>query len=496
MRSKLLQITGTAFLCLITWTSIAQEEKPNNTLQMFLERWKEDVIFRNAGISVYVYDLNRHSAVAYESPRLSLVPASTMKVVTTASALEILGSGYRFKTRIQYTGEIDSNGVLNGNIYIKGGGDPSLGSGYYKSYNADYLEKWVKAVKDAGIKSINGQIIADASIFGENTIPAHWSWGDIGNYYGAPACGLTIHDNKTVLQFRSGPNAGDSTWVDCMVPYVPEMRVYNKVRAANTKSDNAYIYGGLYDPVRIAEGTIPKGEEVFEVKASIPDPPYLAALELESALNEAGVEAKYACSTVRRLRFMNAYRDTLERQTLHTLNGASVGNLCYWTNHVSVNLFAEHLLKGVGVRKAGDGSTYSSTRAIQKYWSGRGVDMTGFYMTDGSGLSRGNAISARHLVFILKHMSGSKYADTFKKSLSVAGKSGTLRRIGRGTKAANNLMGKSGSMTRVRSYCGYVTSASGRQLAFAIIVNNYNGTSSQIRDRLNKLMVAMANFSG
>ncbi len=473
----------------------AQPEKRDNPLQNYTDEWVEDPFLKNAAISFIAYDLNGMRIIADHNSNMALVPASTMKLVTTATAFEILGSGYRFKTRIQYSGEVDSMGVLHGNIYIKGGGDPSLGSSYYKSFNADYLDKWLKAIKDAGIKEIDGHIIGDATIIGDNMTPANWSWGDLGNYYGAPPCGLTIHDNKTTLLFRSGPKAGDSTWMECMEPYVPEMFVYNKVKAATANKDNAYIYGAQYDPMRLAEGSIHLGEEAFKVKASIHDPAYLAAHELESKLAENGILCKYACSTVRRDKIIGNYVDTLERKSIHTLSGASVGNLAYWTNMVSVNLFAEHLFRGIGIRLYGNGSTYSSEKGVRSAWSKRGVNMTGFQMTDGSGLSRANAVSARHLMRILKYMNKSKYKDSFRKTLSVAGKSGTLSSIGRGTRAANNLMGKSGSMTRVRSYAGYVKTASGRQLAFAIIVNNYTCTGYQMKQRLQKLMVKMANYN-
>ena len=117
-------------------------------------------------------------------------------------------------------------------------------------------------------------------------------------------------------------------------------------------------------------------------------------------------------------------------------------------------------------------------------------------MNDGSGLSRSNAVSARHFVRILEYMNASSNAETFRSTLPVAGTSGTLTYWCRGTRAQGNLMAKSGSMTRVKSHAGYVKSMSGRSLAFAIIVNNYNATSAQLKARIEKIMVAMANFNG
>ena len=130
---------------LVTGTLWSQGQP--NLLQKYVKEWCEDPFLENAGISIYVYDLNANKVMAKRNPTMSLVPASTMKVVTTASALEILGQSYRFKTRIQYTGEIDSAGVLHGDLIIKGGADPSLGSGYYPNFNADFMAQWTEAIK-------------------------------------------------------------------------------------------------------------------------------------------------------------------------------------------------------------------------------------------------------------------------------------------------------------------------------------------------------------
>ena len=365
---------------------------------------------------------------------------------------------------------------------------------YYSSFNADFLDKWVNAIKEVGIKHVKGQIIGDASLLGENPIPANWTWGDIGNYYGAAPSGLTIFDNKTTLEFKSGPNAGDSTWIKRMDPWIPELIIHNSVKAANSSKDNAYIYGGLYDKHRIAQGSIPKGREVFKVKISVHDPAYVAAYYLDSSLKSSGITITGETTTIRRQVYAGAQVDSSERQPLHTLSGASVGNLIYNTNQFSVNLFAEHLFAGIGLRYYGEGNAYSASKAIKSYWQKKGVNTLGLEMADGSGLSRANAISSKHLAMLLKHMSASKNAETFKKSLSIAGKTGTLRGLGRNTALAGNLIGKSGSMNRVRSYAGYVTSASGDPLVFAIIVNNYTCTGYQMKKRIEKLMLAMATY--
>ena len=172
-----------------------------------------------------------------------------------------------------------------------------------------------------------------------------------------------------------------------------------------------------------------------------------------------------------------------------------MSSIVYWTNLISNNLYAEHLLKHIGVEKYHNGSVFSGTAAVNDYWTSKGVDMQGFNMNDGSGLSRANAISAKQLVEILTYMKkSSKYFDTFYSSLPNAGKTGTLKSYGKGTKIYNNLRAKSGTMTRVKSFTGYVKSADGKDLVFAIIANNYTCTTSQIGRKLEKLMISLGDY--
>ena len=470
-----------------------------NSIQRTIDGFGSDPLMQNASISILVYDLNSKEVLGELAPDMSLPTASTMKLIATATALEVLGAGYQFATRVYYTGYIDSTGVLHGDLIVKGGGDPTLGSRYYKNLNRNphFMEKWVEAVHEAGIRSINGRVIGDARVLSHNMLPAGWSWGDMGNYYGAGPSGLTVYDNMVEHYFSSGRNAGDPTNVDSIYPEIPEYSFLNRVQAANVSGDNAYLYGAPYQPDRFGEGQIPRSKNDFLVKGSMPDPAYTVAWEFDKRLFDSGIIATGKATTFRRIEMMG---DTIpsddEKIELAATYSPYLSSIAYWTNMLSVNLFAEHMVTAVGLRRGGVGSTYSGTEMITRFWQSKGLDMTGFYMNDGSGLSRSNAVSARHFVRILEYMNASSNADTFRSTLPVAGTSGTLTYWCRGSRAQGNLMAKSGSMTRVKSHAGYVKSMSGRSLAFAIIVNNYNATSAQLKVRIEKIMVAMANFNG
>ena len=476
-------------------TSYAQV-KPvyNNVIQNTAENMMKEASLRHASLSYYVYDLDSNQVLADYNAKKSLVPASTQKLVTTATALQLLGSYYKFKTYLEYDGEIDTlNRTLKGNIYIKGGGDPTLGSKYFSKTKGAFKQEWYDAIKGLGIDKIEGSIIGDASWFKDDMVPTTWIWGDIGNYFAAGPNGLTVYDNTYHIDFSSGASSGDSTTIECVRPYIPEMIIENRVKAAKIRNDQAYIFGAPFDNYKIVQGRIPMAKESFIVKGAIADPSFLVAWELNWMLIVSGLVVQNPPTTIRRLNQSGAIPDA-KRTTFHTHKSPSLSRIIYWTNLVSVNLYAEHLLRAVAKKKYSDGSNFSGTVAVQKYWKSKGVNVSGLYVNDGSGLSRHNAISAEHLVGVLKVMNTSKYAKSYKSSLPVAGKTGTLKSMCRGTSAQGNLKAKSGTMSRIKSYAGYVTTKSGRHLAFAMIVNNHTCSHSVLKKKLEKMMVSMSSY--
>jgi D-alanyl-D-alanine carboxypeptidase/D-alanyl-D-alanine-endopeptidase (penicillin-binding protein 4) len=294
-----------SFIFLIANSGMSQEvTKPANGIQTYAETIMTDTQLKHAVFGFYVKDMTTGTVVADYNSEMSMPPASTMKLVTTATAFQVLGRGYKFKTKIMYSGTFDSlSGTINGDIYIIGGGDPTLGSKYFNKDGTqrDFLTQWADTLYAMGIRNVTGKVVADASIYRYEGVPSGWVWGDMGNYYGAGPSGLTIFDNLLELHFKTGPNAGDSTELHCTVPYVPGITIKNFVKAADSKDDDAYVFGAPYSYDWFVRGSIPKNQEDFIVKASIPDPEFIAALELDYALSQRGIKVKYAPTTFREL---------------------------------------------------------------------------------------------------------------------------------------------------------------------------------------------------
>ena len=426
----------------------------------------------------------------------TMLPASTMKTVTSAAALGILGEDYRFSTYLEHDGEI-VDGVLKGNLFIRGGGDPTLGSERFEEQTSveSLLKNTVTIVQAKGIKRIEGRIIGDASIFDDAIVPVNWVWNDIGNYYGAGASGLTFHENTYYLYFEPNDTVGETAKLLRVEPEVPGIDFVNEMKTGKRGSgDQGYIYGAPYTDLRYLRGTIPQGKSEFYIKGSLPDPALFAAQTLEMGLEEAGIEIAGKSSTMRSLKLEGQAPDA-ERILLSTYRSPTLKEIVYWLNKKSVNLFAEHLLKAVGEKKLKDGSTVGGAKAVAQWWKAKGIDINGLHMEDGSGLSRYNGITGRQLCNMLYKNIGQDYFDAFYESLPIAGDAsdpGTLRRMCKNTAAAGNVRAKSGYISRVRSYAGYVDTKSGKRLCFAMLANNFTCKASQMRNMFADLMVKLA----
>lgn len=447
------------------------------------ETFKNHPDLKNASIGFYAFNIDDNKELINFNGDLALIPASTLKLITTATALEIFGKDYTFETKVAYSGTI-KNGILNGNIYIVGGGDPALGSHRYQSFYGDFFGKWIKAIKLLGIDSINGQIVGDASIF-DNEIPPTWIWQDLGNYFGSGANGLSIYENfyKLHLSSINGVTIAD------IQPTIPQLSINNYLQAGNSHRDLSYIYGGPYQYNRYISGEIPKNKSRFTVKGSIPDPAFLCTYQLDSLLTKSGINIHLPPTTLRLS--SNKVIDKLTKIT--STYSPRLESIITQTNLYSINLYAEHLLNHIGLSIKNKGNYASGIEAVIDFWKSKGIDVGGMNLHDGSGLSRFNTLTTKQLAAIMQYMSKGKNNAVFENSLAVAGKSGTLSSFAQNTAAEGNINGKSGYMTNVRSYAGFVTTKSNKKAVFAIIVNNYNCTAYEMKKMLEKVLIGLTN---
>jgi D-alanyl-D-alanine carboxypeptidase/D-alanyl-D-alanine-endopeptidase (penicillin-binding protein 4) len=482
-------IVTTLFFYISFWANAQTIDLLKQELTNFLN----DADLKNASIGFYAEDLTTNQVLAELNSNQSLVPASITKLITTATSIEMFDANHRFTTSLYYNGKIDAaTKILHGNIVIKGGGDPALGSHRYDKVYGNFINKWAAEIKALGIDSIHGKVIADASYFNEQMIPSTWIWGDLGNYYGAGPSGLSIYENMCMVEFVSGKNKGDSTLISCVKPFVPDLEIENQVKSGDTQKDESNFYGGPYQYNKMVKGNIPLNKKDFVVKSSIPDPAFLASFELTMELKNMGVKIAEPNSTSRLEKEHNSY---IAEYLISSLQSPQLIELIQQVNYYSINLYAEHLVNHIGVKRFNSGDVESGTAAELEFWKTKGLDVDGMYLNDGSGLSRFNAFTSKQLVKILLYMKQSKNYEYFYNSLPIAGKSGTLKTVGVGTAADGNIRAKSGYMTRVRSYAGYCKTKSNRNVGFTIMVNNFNCSPQVIKKKMEKLMVKLAEIN-
>lgn len=444
--------------------------------------------FANGIVAVAVYDTKTGERLFSQNETLSISTASTTKLFSTAAALSILGNK-TLETRFYTDGEIKDS-VLTGNLWIRGGGDPALGSKYANGKTSNFLTAWVDSLRQRGIKEIKGAIIADGSEFGYKGCPDGWSWSDIGNAYGAYPSGLAIYDNVVSYRFRTGA-PGVATQLISMTPEVPGLKFHNYITSANVVGDNSYIYGAPYQNDRIGIGSLQKSTTI-NIRGSLPNPEMQVAYEFYKKLQEQGISVTDSTITARDLLFANQLLKSRYTvfQHLFTYKGTTISDIVHWTNQHSVNMFAEQLACLLGYYKDGDGSHENGMNEMRKFWNAK-IDSQGLYLMDGSGLSRSNALNVKHLCSLLNYMPKTNSFTTFYESLPVSGKSGTLSAVCRNQAAHGKIHAKSGTMRRIRSYAGYATTNSGRELTFAIVLNNYSCTNHQAKIYLERFMNAL-----
>lgn len=242
-----------------------------NSVQVAIDNFVSNAYFKNASVSFTAVDCATGEVVASVNSMSALTPASTTKLFSTATAFELLGKEYAPQTRIYLDNPLPQNGIIQGNLWIRGGGDVTLGSRYYNADGTEssFLEQWADSLLKMGVKKINGAIYADGSEFGYEALPDGWAWGDMGNYYGAGASGLPIYDNMLRYYFQTYAKAGSKTQLVRTFPVIENLVFHNYITCAG-RGDNSYIYGAPYSYDRFGTGTLGAGQGMFTVKGSLP----------------------------------------------------------------------------------------------------------------------------------------------------------------------------------------------------------------------------------
>jgi D-alanyl-D-alanine carboxypeptidase/D-alanyl-D-alanine-endopeptidase (penicillin-binding protein 4) len=471
---------------------VAQEQPVRQLLRLRM--------MKGASFSLMVKEVDSGDVLYAYGTERELTPASVLKLVTSATALELLGEDYRYETVLEYDGAI-VNGTLEGNLYIRGSGDPMLGSSHFVENRNRYtpgqntfMPQWIQALAKAGVKRIAGSVIADERIFDSEGIPMKWVHEDMGSYYGAGSYGISVFDNMYRLYLNTGV-PGSTPEIIETVPAIPAMRFHNYLKAGSVRTDSCYIVGGPFANERYLYGVVPANRERFLLQGDIPDPALFLAQYTSGCLQAEGIVVEGSPACYRILLAENKWIKR-ERKALAITYSPTLREMVRIINERSHNLFADALLKTIGLRYATQpGEVISSMgkgiEVVKAYWRRKGLDVSSLQMYDGCGLAAADKVTASFICDLLCYMgSRSKQSDAFLASLPKAGLEGSVANFLKGSSLQGKVLLKSGGMSRARSFAGYVTK-DGKQYAIAVFVNNYSGENRLMVQHLEQLFVSL-----
>jgi serine-type D-Ala-D-Ala carboxypeptidase/endopeptidase (penicillin-binding protein 4) len=474
-------------LSLLVLASNAKGQQ-NQALVSAFNAFKGNPGLQGAACGFCVRDAESGKIIYRYHDSILLIPASDLKIATTAAALELLGNSHRYYTRIGYNGKIDK-GRLQGDVLIMGGGDPTLGSPRFEP-QLNLKERVIQDLLQAGIKSIDGKVIAESSYFEDKNFCTSWRWDDIGNYFGTGCYGLNYQDNNYAIKLQPGNKPGEKVRMLAVLPGNTGLQFENRLRTGGFQSgDESNIFGEPNDSCRVLQGTIQPSRNPFIIKGSLPDPPGYIARIITKDLAERGMISDEKQCQVNDCKIDHQYINFVN---LDSIKSPELQDIVYYTNQKSINLYAESMMKEMGKIVSGSGSAEVGTNVIKKYWAQKRIDTTGIIMEDGCGLSRNDRVSAAQLCGMLARISKETWFDVFLKSLPVSGVSGAMKGMGKSEDIAGKIYCKTGHLESVRAYSGYVKSASGKWVCFSLIINDYTLSSSEIHDEIEKVLEAVA----
>ena len=427
-------------------------------------------ITEQANISVYIQNLNTGEVIDSHRETNVVPPASVMKLLTTGAALELYGADYQLKTVVEYTGVIRHD-TLFGDLYVRGGCDPSLGT----NGQTGFQYKWAKAVKGAGIKVIKGAVIVDATMLDPEAQNPAWLCEDAGNYYAPGIFGLNYYDNTMNVVLKSGP-VGSVAEVTKTEPYVEDIVFINHIRCAKIDYDGAFVSGIPYSNERYLTGSVPSNLGTFGVKGDLPNPGLLLARHFTKVLQESGVKV------LKEPTYQAVYNPmSPPRVEIYTHLSPKMSELIAEANINSNNLYAEALFRFLGTRYGQPGTIHNAQDVLKEFWKNKKISIQNAIIKDGCGLAPQDAISAKTLVELLTVMARSKNAEVWKASLPTSGQTGTLKSLCAGTVLEGKIHAKSGTIAGTKNYAGYIDAPNGDTWVFAIMINSAPGKAKNIQ---------------
>jgi serine-type D-Ala-D-Ala carboxypeptidase/endopeptidase (penicillin-binding protein 4) len=468
--------------------------------------------------AVKIVSLDTGSVIYEQDAHKFVRPASNMKLYTVAAAFDRLTPDYHFITSV-YAKEKPEDGKVKGDLVIYGRGDPSIAAHFN---NGDYF-KGINDLADrvvaAGVKRIKGDLVGDESYFNGAPLGSGWEWDDLTWSYGAQVSALSINDNAIDLTVKPGDKVGAPVVVTTGPPAAGFMTIANRaITSARGSKNELRLYRGVGENTLEITGSIPLGDAGFIGGVAIPDPALAFVTMLRDALVKRGVKIDGRVRTVNARSGERIDPDSpmgLVELTdvsraprlveIASLQSPTFSLIAAHTLKPSQNQYTEIILRTLGKTRlipmgqpslTNQDNEGAGLQVVRDFLRKAGVGDSDLVLSDGSGLSRNDMITANATVQLLTFMSKHRYFAQFRDALPIAGVDGTLRTRMKGTPAEGNVRAKTGSLSSVASLSGYVTTAAGEHLVFSMMLNNYPDASALRRDSIDAIAILLASFGG
>lgn len=451
------------------------------TPQQAIDKFVSDSSLCHASVGVGVVRLDDMAVIGEYNTYQSQITASTMKTVTSATALKLLGKDFRFHTTVVAKGKIHKKGRIEGDLVIRGGGDPTLGSEYMPQ-TPGFIESVIAELKAKGIKEIKGDIVVDDSAYPSPYVPASWMIEDLGYGYGTSIHALNFADNTLKLN-------ADVTQ-DSFNYFTDQTQSYFKVEnhcVVQDESTDSVAINGLDLRLDIENDILHLGGNIkpgnIRMTVANPSPDLLLRDSLEIALHNAGIKVKH-----KKVKPENK----VNTSKILDYTSPALSEIVKSLLERSDNMYTECLLRALAANAHKQPTAENGVEVVKAFWTEQGVDVTGLFMIDGSGLSRTNKAPVSFFTHMLTVAERELKQDgvDFHTLFPVAGKNGTVRRVAAGTPAAGKFALKSGSMSHVQCYVGYYP-VENPKYAVGILINSFTCPRAELVKMVSEMLVGI-----
>ncbi len=463
-----------------------------STLQEFWSQMNDifnDPNFSNAQWGVVIQSLETGEYFYKRNEDKLFLPASNLKLFTTAAGLTLLGSEYKYKTNVYMNGKIDGS-VLKGDLVIQGRGDPTISGRFYDGNIYKVFDDWADSLSKLGVDEITGNIIGDDNSFDEVGLGAGWSWDYESEWFAAPSSAISFNDNVVnVYVTVNKENHLPQVSIEPVTKYIIILNKVSTVPADSITSIN--VYRDMGTNVVTVYGTIKQNSDTVKTFVTVNNPTQYAMVVLKDVLKRKGITIDGYPIDVDDISLPLDYSKMTK---LFTQYSPPLKEIIKVINKNSENFFAEQLLKTIGLETKNFGSSENGISSENKLFREMGINPEGMNIVDGSGLSRLDLVTPRQIVTLLSYMYKSKYFIPFYNSLPIAGVDGTLGNRMQNSKAQGNIRAKTGFLEGVRSLSGYAYTGDHEPVAFSIIVNNFDVPVKLAENIQDLVCLRLANF--